>query len=349
MRNRSVRAKMKLRVLFIFAFFASAAAVMFLGPSDPASAQRRDKGFSHASASHKKIDCSSCHKVPTSNWVSTRGYPDVADFPGHASCINCHRRDFFSGNRPAICAGCHTNPGPRGAARFPFPVRSRSQEFSIVFPHDVHQDLIARNVKQTETVVAHFVPTNFRSADDPKTPEFNNCAICHKTTEKLPKYGPRVSAGVKPLVEAATGAFLPAAGFFKDSPNSHASCFTCHYQNQKPARTDCAGCHKLTTPYFDSNTISRYSIKFDHLSKNHVNKDCMTCHVRIAQNSDIAKMKDADVPILTCSTSSCHGPVIREEIGKREASLEEKKPTFQCIYCHSPEVGRFPIPPSHQN
>lgn len=341
---------MKFRSIVIVAF---GAAVMFAVLCDSAStsqAQRRDKGFSHASASHKKIDCASCHKVPTGNWVAARGYPDVADFPGHASCINCHRRDFFTGNKPAICAGCHTNPGPRGAARFAFPVRSRSQEFSTIFPHDVHQDLIAsREMTRPDIAVAHFIPVGFLKADDRKLLDFNNCTICHKTTEKLPKFGPRALGELKPLGDAIAETFAPTAAFFKDSPNSHASCFTCHYQNQKPYRTDCAGCHKITTPYFESNTVTRYSIKFDHLSPNHVNKDCVTCHVRIAQNSDIAKMKDADVPIMTCSTSSCHGGAIRDEIGKRETSLAEKKPAFQCIYCHATDIGRFPVPVSHQN
>jgi hypothetical protein len=58
-------------------------------------------------------------------------------------------------------------------------------------------------------------------------------------------------------------------------------------------------------------------------------------------------MKDADVPLQTCSTSSCHGKQIAEEIGKREASIAAKQPAFQCTYCHAPAVGRFPVPASH--
>lgn len=339
---------MKHRPAIAAVLLAAASVLFLLAARDPSNAQRKDS-FSHASASHKKIDCANCHKAPTSNWVAARGYPDVADFPGHASCINCHRADFFRGNKPAICAGCHTNPGPRGAARFPFPVRTRSREFTTIFPHDVHQDLIASRGRPGEVAVAHFVNASFAVIDDPKPPEFNNCAICHRTAETLPKFGPRPLHGERPLGEAVAETFAPGVGFFKDSPNSHASCFTCHYQNQKPDRTDCAGCHAPATAYFETNTVTRYSLKFDHLSKNHANKDCTTCHVRITQNADLKTMKDADVPILTCSTSSCHGSVIREEIGKRESSLAEKKPAFQCVYCHSPDIGRFPVPPSHQN
>ncbi len=154
-------------------------------------AQRRSDAFSHASATHVKINCAQCHKNPTANWVTARGYPDVADYPGHASCVGCHRAEFFAGNRPAICAGCHTNPGPRGAARFPFPVRTRSREFTTIFPHDVHQDLIASNDRRKDVAVAHFVNASFAPADDPKPPAFNSCAVCHGTTAALPKFGPR--------------------------------------------------------------------------------------------------------------------------------------------------------------
>jgi len=312
-------------------------------------AQKSRDDFLHKPPQHKKIDCNSCHKVPTGNWVAARGFPDVADYPGHSSCISCHRAEFFSGNRPAICAGCHSNPGPRGAARLRFPVPKRSQEFETKFPHNVHQDLIASNPRRNDVAVAHFVNASFIvRADDPKV-EFNNCAICHQTPDAIPKFKNRVLPSIQPLTAASADAFAPVAGFFKDSPNNHASCFTCHFQNAKPLSTDCAGCHALTTPYFESNTVQRYSLKFNHLDKDHVNKDCTTCHVRITQNADVRFMKDADVPILTCSTSSCHGNDIKSEIAKRETGVAEKQPVFQCVFCHTPEIGRFPIPPSHQN
>lgn len=337
--------KSRVRIILVLAF------VMLFGASvlNVSTAQRRKDSFSHASKSHVKINCASCHKTPTANWVSARGYPDVADYPGHASCIGCHRADFFAGNRPTICAGCHTNPGPRGSARFPFPVRTRSQEFTTIFPHDVHQNLIASNGPKNDVAVAHFVRASFTRTDDPKPPAFNNCAVCHETSAILPKFGSRVLPLLSPLADATADSFAPTATFFKNSPNSHASCFTCHYQNQKPDRTNCAGCHTLTAPYFESDEIARYSLKFNHLSTNHANKDCTTCHVRITQNTDLKTMTSADVPIQTCSTSSCHGPAIAEEIGKREAGIAGKQQIFQCNYCHTPEIGRFPVPQSHQN
>lgn len=312
----------------------------------PSSAQRRKDDFSHNTPKHKQTACSSCHKIPTANWPTARKFPDVADFPGHAACFNCHSlRSVLVGNRPAFCAGCHVTPGPRGVARFPFPVRSRSEEFKTIFPHDVHQNLIARLRRDTPYAAGHFVLASF-SADD--QPEFNNCAICHKTPDAMPKTAPRVPAEMQPLADAEADSFKPRAEFFKNHPESHAACFSCHYQGVKPTKTDCAGCHSLTTAYFDSPLTTRYSLKFNHADKNHANKDCTVCHVRITQNSDVSKMKDADVPFQTCSTSSCHGKDIADEVGKRDASLAAKQAVFQCVYCHAPAIGRYPIPESHK-
>lgn len=322
-----------------------AAVTLATGLLSPSSAQRKD-AFSHSTPKHKQTACASCHKIPTANWPTARKYPDVADFPGHASCFNCHSlRSVLVGNRPAFCAGCHVTPGPRGVARFPFPVRSRSEEFNTIFPHDVHQNLIARLQQKTDYAAGHFVKASFM-ADD--LPEFNNCAICHKTPAALPKTSPRQPAAMQPLADAATETFTPKPEFFKDNPDSHAACFSCHYQGVKPTRTDCAGCHGLAAPHMDSPVTARYSLKFNHADKNHANKDCTVCHVRITQNADVRKMKDADVPFQTCSTSSCHGKQIAEEIGKRDASIAANQPAFQCIYCHAPAVGRFPIPASHK-
>ncbi|MFN2501827.1 MAG: hypothetical protein ABR530_07445, partial [Pyrinomonadaceae bacterium] len=270
------------------------------------SAQRRDS-FSHNTAAHKKT-CSSCHSMPTGNWVAARGYPDVAKFPGHAACASCHRSDFFKMGS-SFCAGCHvTSTNPRSAPLFPFPVRSRTHEFSTIFPHNVHQDIIAVNPRKADIAVAHYVKASFTSVkDDP--PQFNNCAICHATPEKLPKYGPR-TIKTEPLTALMPDIFEPgkeiSAKIFKGSPSNHASCFTCHYQGIKPAAANCAGCHSLTTPYTESPAIKRYSLKFDHSSETHANRDCAACHVRITQNADVRTLKDADVPIMTCG-GSCHG------------------------------------------
>ena len=312
-------------------------------------AQKRRGEFSHRTREHKRIDCASCHKVPSPNWISARGYPDVADYPGHASCVSCHRSDFFQGNHPAICSTCHVSSGPRGEARFPFPRRARFQEFATIFPHNVHQDLIASNIDRQNVAVAHFMPASYRSHPTDDKPQFKNCAICHQTTAELPKFDNRIPAStLNALAEPGVNNFTPSAGFFKNAPNNHTSCFSCHYQNAEPTRIDCAGCHRLTAPYVESDTTERYSLKFNHQDKDHANKDCTTCHVRITQNADVRTLVNADVPILTCSTTSCHGDNIRSEIARREESAAAKQPAFQCTYCHAPSVGRFQVPASHQ-
>jgi len=316
------------------------------------SAQSRDR-FSHATAAHKRKTCASCHAMPTANWVAARGFPDVAEFPGHAACASCHMRDFFrGGNKPAFCLGCHTDVGPGRGPRFAFPVRTRSHEFLTKFPHNVHQDVVAQNNRRNEVAVAHFVNASYTVIDD-KPPQFNNCAICHETSTKLPKLNVLAlkQQGITPLGEALTENFTPTAAFFKDSPSGHATCFACHYTGVKPIASNCAGCHALTKSYTDTESIGRYSLKFDHMDKNERGdfvhtRDCMTCHVRIAQNDDVAKMKDADVPVLACV--ACHGDKLTEEIGKRESSLAANSSAFQCNYCHTTAIGRYPIPSSHK-
>jgi hypothetical protein len=231
----------------------------------------------------------------------------------------------------------------------------------------VHQDIIAKNNRRSDVAVAHFANANFSRAPSVyDEPEFNNCAICHKTVtaSPLPKLIARTPGPQLALAAAAADSFIPKAGFFKDMPGGHTTCFACHYQNVKPTATDCAGCHSLTTRYSESTSISRYSFKFDHQQKEHAARDCMTCHVRISQNSDVRKMVDADVPLMACSSTSCHGGseiglardnpkfglnALADELAKRKASLDNKQPAFQCTYCHTPEIGRFPVPKSHEN
>ena len=328
------------------------AAVGFAGSFQIGSTAQKQDRFSHSTPAHKKKDCSSCHSVPTKNWVTARAFPDVANFPSHAACFACHQKDIFSGNRPVFCGTCHVTAGPTRAPLLPFPVRSRSNEFSTIFPHNVHQDIIAANTRKPEVAVAHFIKASFvRAPDDP--PQFNNCAICHQTRTALPKFANRVPAAMQPLTDAAADSFLPTAAFFKDTPTGHASCFACHYQGVKPAAATCAGCHSLTKPYSESAVIERYSLKFDHQQgkKDNPNdkvhqRDCMTCHVRIAQNADLKTLVDADVPFMACVT--CHGDDLTKELNRRAESVDRKLPAFQCVYCHTPAVGRFPIPSSHR-
>jgi len=112
--------------------------------------------FLHSSARHKGLACNACHKIPTT-WRAGRDFPDTADFPDHNSCVRCHRRQFFTrqafvGSGPSICTVCHLRAAPREDARFAFGKPNNSQQtlkakeerqFTIEFPHDKHQNVIA--------------------------------------------------------------------------------------------------------------------------------------------------------------------------------------------------------------
>jgi hypothetical protein len=334
----------------------------------PAQARGR---FSHSTPQHKNgkfADCSVCHDLPTRNWRSPRAdkqasFPDVINYPNpHTKtnaasvCYQCHADDAYK-NGGAFCGSCHTVPSMRAKALLPFPTRSHGKQFTTMFPHDRHQDLIADNASGSPRP-AHFVQASFVFIDDKPKPAFYSCAVCHKPAATMPKYGDRVVRGFRSLAAAEPDTFQNpiAPTFFKTSPEGHQACFTCHYQFANlPSRQGCASCHALTERYFEKNATLRYSLKFDHDDPGHVVKDCTSCHVRITQNSDIRTMKDADVPISSCK--ACHAKpsgtasfetVLNSELDARAARSKENKPAFQCIYCHTTEVGRYEIPVSHK-
>ena len=321
--------------------------------------------FDHNVAAHVRQSCSECHKSPTgiSSAETASGenyrYPDITDYPDHDSCLDCHRQQFFRGNRPAICSVCHTKVSPRDKARFEFKKSNQASEFAIRFPHDVHQDIIARQtapLRETFVAAAHFVKAKFTSSEsfqDDKRTDYNNCSICHapaaaKTYMTTPRK-PQFTALETGLVVASHREKIAApVGYFKGVPNGHDSCFNCHYSEQKPVRSDCAGCHILTRGRIaESNVIERYSVKFSHEEKSEGgslvhDSECAKCHVRITQSADLRSLKP-DVPIFTCATGSCHGDKLKAEITERD----EKK-INSCSYCHSEYIGSHQIPESHR-
>ena len=350
------------------------------------SAQRRRgrvyNQFDHNVAAHSRQSCSECHKSPTgvSSAETASGenyrYPDITDYPDHDSCLDCHRQQFFRGARPAICSVCHTKVSPRDKARFEFKKSNQASEFAIRFPHDVHQDIIARqtapSMREINVAAAHFVKakfTAFAGFQDDKRTDYNNCSICHapaaaKTYTTKPRK-PQFTALETGLVVAPHREKFPNAeyleakkkrnpnytvvGHFKTVPNGHDSCFNCHYSEQKPIRSDCAGCHIMIRGRIaESNVIERYSLKFSHEETSEGgsslvhDKECAVCHVRITQSADLRSLKP-DVPIFTCATGSCHGDKLKMEIGGRD-----DKEIKSCSYCHSEYIGSHQIPESHR-
>jgi Class III cytochrome C family len=267
--------------------------------------------FSHATKKHQ-VECKTCHVVPTKEWTRLSRFPDVVDYPDHAACVSCHRPQFFKGARPPICSVCHLKTSPRDEARYAFRNPASRLQFTIEFPHDKHQDVIARLFTRKPGV-------NLAHAPPQAQQNYNNCTICH----------------------------APKTSTFKAAPTDHASCFNCHWKSQPPIATDCNGCHKLSAPYDAPTAPTRISIKFMHEGggekANHV-RECTACHINITKSASLTGLKP-DVPITACT--ECHNKVgLRQDVSKELAAIDKDR-TFTCVYCHAPEVGRRDAPASH--
>ena len=301
--------------------------------------------FSHATKKHQDA-CNTCHKVPTSNWRKVRDYPDIADYPDHDSCLNCHRAQFFKGAKPVICSVCHSKVSPRDAARFAFRNPARKRQFTIEFPHDKHQDVIAKlflgsPVEQRPGFVHASFTLSSLNADD-KTKHYNNCEICH---------GPRPMPAVAPASGWVDG-FVPDNLTLKAVPASHASCFSCHWKSEQPLSDNCAGCHKLPSAAVMITAVDsrpkRISMKFRHDGggegdkKNHP-AECTVCHINITKASTLRGL-EPDVPIFpSCADSSCHKNVLSEELVK----YNKAPGSFSCVKCHTSDMGSKKPPNSH--
>jgi hypothetical protein len=294
--------------------------------------------FSHATTKHRGA-CNTCHQVPTTNWKKVREFPDVADFPGHGACVACHRPQFFKGAKPVICSVCHSRVSPRDDARFLFPNPASAGQFLIEFPHDKHQDVIARMFRhlpigeQSLFVSASF---SYNLADD-KTKHYNNCEICHV---------PRTTAPVAPAA-GWPDSFVPDAATFKDAPASHAACFNCHWKAQQPTNENCAGCHKLPNNTSEMPVLSeahlRISLKFRHAREQHI-AECTVCHINITKSATLRGLKP-DVPITSCT--ECHNKDgLRLDLNKELEAIDKNR-DFVCTYCHTSDVGRRDPPASH--
>jgi hypothetical protein len=291
--------------------------------------------FSHATAKHQQA-CKTCHSVPTKNWQKTREYPDVVDYPEHAACVSCHRQQFFKGTRPSICSVCHSKISPRDEARFAFRSPQHSRQFAIEFPHDKHQDVIARApVLRRQKELFWIIPASLKPLAD-RDKSYNNCEICHSTRSDF-------SA---PAAGWPDG-FVPDKVTFKSVPTSHSSCFNCHWRSEEPVSGNCAGCHKLSTSTAAPKPMQRISLKFRHEGggekKTHI-AECTTCHINITKAASLRGLKP-DVPITACT--ECHNKQgLRLDLSTELESID-KNAKFVCVYCHTSDVGAREAPRSH--
>lgn len=338
--------------------------------------------FSHRTLKHVQA-CDACHKFPSSNWKEVRvrdaAFPDVTEYPQHASCISCHSQQFFRGLKPVICSVCHVSVTPRNSPRFPYPSlgalffasekgRDFVSDFNINFPHDKHIEIVAR-LNQKPSRHVRFISASFRQETAPQ-PEAS-CVVCHQT------FNPQGDAAEEYVTPAPKdlpdGAFWLKKGAFKTVPMTHETCFTCHSQDSglPPAPTDCNTCHKLPTAEqlaqvhsdFDPSIAATMGISdnltlikwrkreagaFRHEWFSHAELTCAACHKTATINTLDEKTKK--VPIKSCGGGGegCHITATTDEGGILNYVIEQRKanPAFQCKKCHM-IFGKQPVPQSH--
>ncbi len=319
-------------------------------------------------------NCANCHTTNSLRNVAARDLINrlaVNEFPDHDACISCHRTQFFTGARPQICTVCHTVVSPRSGARFEFP--KSNGEFSTVFPHDVHQYVLAKIEPAHKQIIAqpHFVNASFIAQDERPEARINKlnrtCAACHtadlnrehdapagwieleKTDDKetqLPNGTIVLPDGTKRLTNGTTIApdgkatEVLTLGTFQLSPagdGAHATCFACHYQAQKPIATDCAGCHGLQN--------RRSIIKNANLTSNasrQSNTRAGKLNIAVAHTNDVrwtrrisAKFRHEDGNHNGISCTSCHTNILASD---QLATIAARVPFATCAGCHVKQI-----------
>jgi hypothetical protein len=357
----------------------------------PAAAQRRAQprpnytDFSHTThVTKEKLLCNSCHKFPTANWKEVRkgdaAFPDIAEFPEHAACLNCHRQQFFARERPApqICSNCHVAVTPRNTVRFLFPSlgdvtgtasprRDRASEFAVNFPHETHLEVVGRNAPGFERDwTARFVSVSWKQGQQKKPAA--NCGICHQT------YQPQGESSEEYVTKPPKNlgdAFWLKKGTFKSIPISHTGCFSCHNPDSgiAPNSSDCQVCHKLASLTVKINSdfdpalpktmaiSDRVMLKawprrvsagaYRHEGGMHPDLACTDCHVPARMNTvDPQTLK---VPVRSCGgADGCHVTATLDEGGALNFEIDQKKknPGFVCTKCHI-VFGKQAVPASH--
>lgn len=352
----------------------------------PARATPQKPRINYAEFSHKthvngqKLACDSCHKFPSANWKEVRkgddAYPDIAEFPEHSTCLNCHRAQFFARElpAPAICSNCHVAASPKNTARFLFPSlgdvtdasrprRDSVSEFAVHFPHEIHLEVVSSN---TRPASPWFAKASFTSQQQKQPPA--NCGVCHKTYQPQGKDNEEyVTKAPKELGDA----FWLKKGAFQTIPNSHTGCFSCHNAESgiAPASSDCQTCHKLpSSPVtinadFDPAMPAKMGISdrvmvnawrerissgaYRHEGGAHPDLACADCHPPARLNTTDAQT--LRVPVTSCAgADGCHATATLDDGGilNYEIDQKQKDPKFVCTKCHI-TFGKQAVPASH--
>ncbi len=343
--------------------------------------------FSHRThVETQKLACDSCHTFPSRNWKEVRkddaAFPDVSDFPDHASCLNCHRQQFFARERPAplICVSCHVNNSPRDTSRYLFPslgdtsdptkkARDFISEFGVAFPHDKHIDVVSlKTPAGSDNARALFVNVSLQEKKKDVTPA--SCPICHQT------YQPQVTSSDEYFTAPPKNLgdnFWLKKGTFKTIPNSHAACFTCHNSDSgiAPEPRNCNICHQLLQPaqvvkvdfdpklpaatgITDKTILARWSRRisagaFRHEGGEHPDLSCMSCHNAGSPAFNVLDVNTLRVPVRSCGgADGCHITATTDDGGSLNFEMDQKKkdPAFVCTKCHL-IFGKEGVPENH--
>ena len=341
--------------------------------------------FSHVThVTTEKLSCDSCHKFPTKNWKDVRkkdeAFPDVAEFPEHSSCLNCHRQQFFARERPApaICSSCHVDVTPRNTTRFLFPslgdvtdpalkTRHFISEFGVGFPHEKHLDVVGVHRPRLGPDPAALFVTATWSVSQKPAEQPKSCPVCHQTYQ--PQGNSSEEYVTKPPKTLGDNFWLKK-GTFQTVPNSHAACFTCHSADSgiPPEPKDCHLCHQLLRPEklkvdFDpklpvemgitaKTILERWSRRissgaFRHEGGEHPNLNCTVCHTISAMNT--LEPKTLRVPVRSCGGGEgCHITSTTDDGGALNFEIDQKKTDsgFVCSKCHI-TFGKESIPENH--
>ena len=352
-------------------------------PARQSAAQTRRANYSEFShtthVTNQKLACASCHTFPTKNWKDVRkgeaAFPDIAEFPEHSACINCHRPQFFARERPApaICSNCHVNATPRDTSRFLFPSlgdvsdsklkpRDFVSEFAVGFPHDKHIDVVG---EQRGLKAAQFINVAW-SASRQQAEQSKSCAVCHQLYQPQGKSSEEyVTAPPKNLGDS----FWLKKGTFQTGPSSHTTCFTCHSPDGIPPEPkDCQLCHALIKPeqlkvdydpklavgmgITDKTILDLWSTRlsagaYRHEGGMHPDVSCTTCHNVQALNT--VEPRTTKVAIRSCGGGEgCHVTATTDEGGALNFEVDQKRTNtaFVCSKCHI-TFGNESVPASH--
>ena len=222
-------------------------------------------------------------------------FPDIKDYPDHDACVSCHRPQFFKGARPPICSVCHSKTSPRDEARFAFRNPASKLQFTIEFPHDRHQDVIASCGSHTHSRAITTAPSATRRGPQPSR---RHQRITRRVSTVIGRRNSRSppTATVVTSLRRHTCRTEPTRISIKylhegggEKKQHVAECTTCHINITKAASlrglkpdvpiTACTECHNKDGLRQDLNT------ELVALDKNR-NFTCVYCHAPNVGNLD---------------------------------------------------------------